>query len=133
MLQMLMIALGGATGAIARFWMANAINARIPPPSDLDAAWLPLHYGTLVVNVLGSLCIGVIYVMIAEKMYLHPDWRNVLMVGFLGAFTTFSTFSLECITYIENGHVMTAFIYILASVIVCVLAAGLGVALARLI
>ena len=133
MLQMLLIAFGGATGALSRFWLANAINARIVPPVDPGAFVLPLHFGTLIVNIIGSLAIGVVYVLIVEKLFLHPEWRSVLMVGFLGAFTTFSTFSLECITYLENGHILAAGVYMLLSVFICVAAAGAGMYLGRLI
>ena len=58
----------------------------------------------MLVNLVGSFAIGVVFILIVEKQIIHPDWRGVLMVGFLGAFTTFSTFSLETITLLEAGH-----------------------------
>ena len=73
------------------------------------------------------------YVLIAERMVLHPDWRNVAMVGFLGAFTTFSTFSLEAITLLENGQLAHAAAYVGSSLLLCVLAAWLAISLTRMV
>lgn len=118
---LLFIALGGALGALARYllgqWVQNPDNA------------FPLN--TLLVNVLGSLGIGILYVLIVEKMVLHPDWRSVLMVGFLGAFTTFSTFSLESIHLLEKGHIALALSYVLSSVVLCLLAVWVAMIVVR--
>lgn len=119
----LFIAIGGALGAMSRYWLSNLIN-------QLNT---PMLLGTLIVNVLGSLLIGVMYVLIVEKLFLHPESRNVIIIGFLGAFTTFSTFSLETIRYIESGQIALAATYILSSVLLCVLAAGAGVWMTRMI
>ncbi len=118
------IAIGGALGALSRYWLSNYINEKIHTH---------VHFGTLTVNILGSFLIGIMYVLIAEKLYLHPEWRNVIIIGFLGAFTTFSTFSLEAITFIENGQIGVAGAYVLASVVLCILAAGGAVWLTRLV
>ncbi|GAB3107195.1 fluoride efflux transporter CrcB [Pseudomaricurvus hydrocarbonicus] len=83
--------------------------------------------GTLTVNVLGSLLMGVCYVLIIEKSVLSPEWRNLLMTGFLGAFTTFSTFALDAVTLWQNGHGQLALIYIAISVCACVLAVAVGI------
>lgn len=119
-----MIALGGAGGALCRHGLMNAINT-------VSSIKFPL--GTLAVNVIGSFCIGIMYVIIVEKAALHPDWRSVVMVGFLGAFTTFSTFSLEIITMLEQGQLGGAVLYIASSVVVCALACYLAVSLTRLV
>jgi fluoride exporter len=122
MKYLLFIALGGASGAVARHLLAGWVH-------NYWQGHLPL--GTLLVNALGSFAIGIMYILIIEKQLLHPDWRGVVMVGFLGAFTTFSTFSLETIALLEAGHIITALGYMLASVAVCVLMAGLAMYLMR--
>lgn len=122
MKYLLFIALGGATGAVARYLLAGWAHR-------LWEGHLPV--GTLLVNVIGSFAIGVVYVLLVEKDLLHPDWRGVLMVGFLGAFTTFSTFSLETISLLESGHAGLAAGYMLASAVACVLVAGAAIQLTR--
>ncbi len=124
MKYLLFIALGGASGAVARYVIANWIH-------ELWEGHVPV--GTLLVNLVGSFAIGVIYVLIVEKQIIHQDWRSVLMVGFLGAFTTFSTFSLETIHLLEAGHMFQAVAYMLMSVTFCVIAAGSAIYLTRLI
>lgn len=124
MKYLLFVALGGASGALSRHLLANWIHG-------LWEGTLPL--GTLLVNVLGSFVIGLVFVFVVEKQLLHADWRGVLMVGFLGAFTTFSTFSLETIALLEAGHLGTAVGYMFGSAMLCVLSAGVAVYLARLL
>ncbi len=88
-------------------------------------------YGTLVVNVLGSLAMGLLYELFLQRLSISPEVRAVLLVGFLGAFTTFSTFSIETINLIEQGDLLKAVTNMLASVILCVLAAWCGLQMAR--
>ena len=121
MKYLLFIALGGATGAVSRYLLSNWAHAL------WEGKW---PVGTLLVNMLGSFLIGVVFVLI-ERQVLHPDWRSVLMVGFLGAFTTFSTFSLESIALFENGHAAHALGYMALSAFSCVLMAGLSIQLTR--
>jgi CrcB protein len=124
MKYLLFIALGGASGAVSRHLLANWVHT-------LWEGHLPL--GTLLVNVLGSFAIGIVYVLVAEKQLVHADWRGVLMVGFLGAFTTFATFSLETIALLEAGQTLTALGYMLGSTVVCVVMAGAAMQLARVL
>jgi CrcB protein len=124
MRYLLFIALGGAGGAVSRYLLATWFHR-------LWEGHMPI--GTLFVNAFGSLIIGVVYVLLVEKQLIHPDWRGVLMVGFLGAFTTFSTFSLEAINLLEAGQLAHALGYMLISVVLCVFMAGAGMQLTRVL
>lgn len=120
--QVLLVALGGAGGAAARFLTVGAVSAR----------WgSAFPFGTLSVNVLGALVIGVLYVQFGER---HPGalaWRALLITGFLGGYTTFSAFSLETLRLLEAGEVLRALVYVLASVVLCLLGCWLGMLVAR--
>ena len=124
MKHVIFIALGGAGGALARHWMSTLVHA---------GAGSRFPFGTLSVNLLGSFAIGVVYVFIVERGLIHPDWKSVAMVGFLGAFTTFSPFSLETIALLENGQPALALGYVLLSVTVCLLAVWLSMTLTRFV
>ena len=84
-------------------------------------------WGTFAVNLIGSFLIGAVYVVITEKASWHPDWRYVLIVGFLGAFTTFSTFSLETVALLESGKVVIAAGYVVLTVVSCLVGCWLGI------
>ena len=124
MKYLLFIALGGASGAVSRYLLANWVHG-------LWEGKLPL--GTLLVNMLGSFAIGIVFVLLVERQYIHADWRGVLMVGFLGAFTTFSTFSLETISLLEAGHTIHALAYMFGSALLCVVMAGIAIHVTRLL
>lgn len=119
----ILIALGGALGAMARYWVSGVLNN----------AEHRLPFGTLTVNVLGSFLMGVCFVLVLERAKLSPEMRPLLMTGFMGAFTTFSTFSLEAVALIQEGHMMSALIYISLSLILCLVALYAGLWLTRLI
>lgn len=116
------IALGGAAGAMSRYWLHTAIES-------YNRGSFPV--GTLIVNTAGSFLIGVVFVVLAERAQLDAQWRPVLIIGFLGAMTTFSAFSLEGLLLLQLGHYNTALLYILGSVVVCLLATLLGMQLTR--
>lgn len=126
-----MIAVGGAGGALCRYGLVNLVAGLGLGQSRFIPNALPL--GTMTVNVLGSFLIGIMYVLITEKLVLHADWRSIAVVGFLGAFTTFSTFSLEAITLLENGQLLNALAYVGISVVACVFATWLAMTLTRMI
>ena len=96
-------------------------------------AWLGrgFPYGTIVVNVLGSLVMGILYILIVERMEISAEWRAALVVGLLGAFTTFSAFSLETIHLLEASEFTKAGLNIFLSVSLCIGACWLGMILAR--
>lgn len=121
-MQALAIAVGGATGSLLRFWLSSGIYA-------LAGRGFP--WGTLAVNLLGSFLIGFLSVFMLERMSVGPEVRAGIMIGLLGGFTTFSTFSMETLNLIEQGDLLKAMFNIVVSVVVCVAAAWLGLSLAR--
>ena len=122
MTQALAIAAGGAIGALLRYWASTGVHA-----------WLGrgFPYGTLFVNVLGSLLMGFLFVWLIDRMAACPALRAFLLIGVLGAFTTFSTFSMETLNLMESGQFGKALLNVVASVVVCVAAAAAGVLAAR--
>ncbi|MGD8276599.1 MAG: fluoride efflux transporter CrcB [Gemmatimonadota bacterium] len=115
------VALGGAIGASARYGVGGWVHARL----GSDFPW-----GTLVVNVAGSLLIG-FALRYLEATRLSPDMRALITIGVLGAFTTFSTFSYETVTLLEGGAWMRAFTYATGSFVLGLAAAGAGITMAR--
>jgi len=120
--QVFAIAGGGALGALLRFWVANGVYA-------ISGRAFP--YGTLAVNVIGSLLMGFFYVWLLERVTGGVAVRAFVLIGLLGAFTTFSTFSIETLNLIESGQLARAFANMLVSVVLCIAAAMLGVLIAR--
>lgn len=122
MTNLLAIAIGGAFGAVGRYassqWVYAVLGRSFP-------------FGTLVVNVAGSFLMGLLAVLLIEKMVAGPELRAFLMIGFLGSFTTFSTFSLETVNLISSGETIKAGVNMLISVFVCVTACWMGMVLAR--
>ena len=117
-----MIALGGAIGALSRYSVAKWINSY----------WghsFPL--ATMLINVVGCVLMGVAFVIISERMPSLESYRPLVMVGFLGAFTTFSTFSLEIISLINMQAWLSAISYLLLSCILGIVGLAIGMAVAR--
>ena len=122
MTQTLAIAAGGALGALMRFWVSTATYA-----------WLGrgFPWGTLMVNVLGSFVMGLLYILFLERLTTGPELRAFLLIGFLGAFTTFSTFSIETFNLIEEAEIGKALVNAGGSVVICIAAAWFGVMAGR--
>lgn len=120
----LAIALGGALGAVSRYWVSSTIYQ-----------WLgtDFPYGTLMVNVSGSMVMGFLAVLLTEKMSLPEEVRFALMVGFLGSYTTFSTFALDGLQWLHNGAVVKVAAYIVISVFGSLLGVWIGYLGARLL
>ncbi|MEN8179684.1 MAG: fluoride efflux transporter CrcB [Pseudomonadota bacterium] len=122
MTQLFAIAAGGAAGALFRFWVSTGVYSLLGRS---------FPFGTLAVNVLGSLVMGFLYVLLLDRMSVAPEMRAALLVGFLGAFTTFSTFSIETLNLIEQADFFKAGLNMFLSVTACVFACWFGVLLGR--
>ncbi|MFN3664230.1 fluoride efflux transporter CrcB [Yoonia sp.] len=114
MTPVISVAFGGALGSVLRYLVGMAVAFPV---------------GTLVVNVLGSFAIGLVWILLAARGL--QNWIPFVMMGVLGGFTTFSTFSLDTIRLVEAGRIMAASGYVLASVILSIAACGLGLWLAK--
>src|SRR3569832_2984781 len=88
-------------------------------------------YGTLLINVSGSLIMGLLYVLLGERLALSPEWRAAILIGMLGGYTTFSSFSIETLLLFEQGEQFKAMMNVLLSVSLCLLAVWLGVVAGR--
>ncbi len=113
-----LIGVGGALGAMARYLAVVGVGA------IMGSSAFP--WGTLLVNVVGSLAIGFLVGALSHDHALHNIARPLLIVGFLGAFTTFSAFSMDTLTLVESGRPAQAAAYVMGSVSTCIAAAWLG-------
>lgn len=120
--QLLAIAAGGAIGSVMRFLVSSGIH-------KIFGRDFP--HGTLSVNVIGSLLMGFLYIVLIERASLGPEWRAFLLIGLLGAFTTFSTFSIETLNLVESGELIKAGTNVLFNVTFCLLAVWAGVLVGR--
>jgi CrcB protein len=113
---------GGAVGSVLRFMVTTAV---------VRVTGTTFPYGTVLVNVLGSFAIGLLYVWLMERVGARPEVRAFLIVGVLGGFTTFSSFSLETVTLLLHGSYTRAVLNVFASVLLCIGSTLLGILLAR--
>lgn len=88
-------------------------------------------YGTLFVNVVGSFLMGILSIMLLERFNVGPEFRAAILVGFLGSFTTFSTFSIETLTLLEQGDFTRALLNMALSLSLCIMAVWFGVSVGR--
>jgi CrcB protein len=121
-MRYLLVLAGGGTGALARYVAASAIMTRF-------GGRFPL--GTLAINVTGSFLIGFLMTVLTERYQLDPQWRLLLVVGFLGGYTTFSSFEWETFTAVRDGALWAGMLNVVASVVLGYAAVWLGVMLAR--
>lgn len=124
MREFLLIGSGAVLGANARYWLNNYMVGRL-------GASFP--YGTLIINITGSFLLGFVLVLIANRVVVDPGYRLLIGTGFLGAYTTFSTFSYDTIALLEVGDFLPAMWNVLASVAISLAGAYLGIVLARLV
>ena len=120
--QLLAIAIGGAVGAVLRFMVSTSVHRVMGKD---------FPYGTLTVNVLGSLLMGFLFIMLVERQISSIELRSGILFGVLGVFTTFSSFSFETLALMESGDWVKAMMNVLLSVSACLLATWVGLGIGR--
>jgi CrcB protein len=120
--QILGIALGGSIGTVLRYWVSTTVHSFVSRD---------FPYGTLLINVSGSLIMGLLYVLLVERWAVGVEWRSAILIGVLGGYTTFSSFSIETLLLFEEGGQVRALMNVLLSVSLCLIAVWLGVAAGR--
>jgi len=123
-LDFLVISLGAIAGANARY-LISRYSAKLLGPA--------FPYGTLVINITGSLIVGFFMIWTTERVLTDPRWRLLVVVGFCGAFTTFSSYAFETMAYFEQGQWRFMLTNILGNNLLCLLGALAGMALARVL
>ena len=116
---------------LTREWRARVL-ARFAGASTIGMVLGPAFpYGTLIVNIVGSFLAGLCLMVFGERFIVQPELRGLLMIGFLGGFTTFSAFSIESVSLLMEGQLWKATLNTIASVTLCLIAAWLGILLGR--
>jgi len=118
----MLVMFGGALGSATRYAVGTAINVRVGPRFPL---------GTIVINITGSFLIGFLMILLTERLQLNPNWRLLLVVGFLGGYTTFSSFEFETYQAIRDGGNWIGLANVVASVVLGFAGVWLGATLAR--
>ena len=124
MQKYLFIAAGGALGSIARYWVGSAVSDRIG---------IRFPYGTLLVNITACVIIGFSITYLGRRADLNPAWRYLIPVGFVGAYSTFSTYEWETLSTLRSGAFFLALLYALGSLVLGLIAVWSGSRLAEII
>jgi CrcB protein len=124
MTKYLMVAIGGALGSVLRFWVGDYVSNRMGTR---------FPYGTFIINVTASFLVGLILTLLAERAHWSPNWRYFIPIGFIGGYSTFSTFEYETFRTFQDGEVLMAGLNIVLSVIVGFVSVWLGVITGRTI
>ena len=124
MQKYLLIAIGGALGSIARYWIGSSIAGRMG---------IKFPYGTLVVNLTACVVIGFSMTYLGRRAELSPAWRFLIPVGFIGAYSTFSTYEWETLTSIRAGAFLMAVLYAVGSFVFGLIAVWGGSVLAEMV
>ena len=119
-----LIALGGALGSIVRYWMGSTISGRFG---------VRFPWGTFVINLTACLIIGFTLTALGKRAGLNPAWRYLLPIGFIGAYSTFSTYEWETLSTLRSGAVLLAALYAGGSLVLGLAASWLGAVVAELI
>jgi fluoride exporter len=122
MFHILLVAVGGAVGSVARYLVGLGMTRLMG---------MAFPWGTLTVNIVGSFAIGILTELVARRFDASAELRLLLVVGFLGGFTTFSSFSLDTMALVERGASVSAFAYVGASLVLALGAAFGGLLLGR--
>ncbi|HEV2274661.1 MAG TPA: fluoride efflux transporter CrcB [Acidobacteriaceae bacterium] len=122
MQKYLFIALGGALGAIARYWVGSSVAGRMGSK---------FPYGTLLVNLTACVILGFSLTWLGRRTEVNPAWRFVIPVGFIGAYSTFSTFEWETFSSLQSGAFLLSSVYVAVSLLLGLIAIWVGVLLAR--
>ena len=123
MQKYVLIAVGGALGSLARFWVGSAIANRFGTK---------FPYGTFVINITACLIIGLSLAFLGRRPELNAAWRFLIPIGFVGAYSTFSTFEWETFSNLQTGAFFVAGLYVLLSLFLGLVAVWCGVLIARL-
>jgi fluoride exporter len=107
--KFLIVGVGGFAGSIARFWVAAFVGQRMGTR---------FPYGTFLINVSGSFLVGFVMTVLTEKTSLSPNWRYLIPIGFIGGYTTFSTFEYETLRAMQDGQFTAGVLNVVLSVIV---------------
>ena len=119
-----MIALGGSLGSLARYWVGTVIASRMGTK---------FPYGTFVINITACVIIGFSLAFLGRRTELSPAWRFLIPVGFVGAYSTFSTFEWETFSNLQLGSFLIAGLYVALSIFLGLVAVWCGVLIARVI
>lgn len=124
MLKYLYIAIGGALGSVARFWVGSTVA---------DRMGIRFPYGTFIINISACIIIGFSLAFLDKRSELDPAWRFLIPVGFVGAYSTFSTFEWETFSTLQTGAFFIAALYLILSVSLGLIGVWCGVLIARTI
>ena len=120
----LLIAAGGALGSVARYWVGSTISGRIGTK---------FPYGTIVINLSACIIIGFTLTYFGKRADLDPAWRFLVAIGFIGAYSTFSTYEWETLSTMRSGAFLLASLYAVGSLVLGLAATWCGTALADLL
>ena len=124
MQKYLLIALGGAAGSIARYWVGSTVSGRIGTK---------FPYGTFVINITACVIIGFALTFLSKRADLSPAWRYLVPIGFIGAYSTFSTYEWETLSTLRSGAFFLAALYAVGSLLLGLVAVWGGAVLADML